>query len=110
MCPYHLHHHSDLNSIEDAFNTALTLQGGFFDTAEVYARGESEKILGACIAALPEEERSKVIVATKASHARGLSPGCLVADLPCKSRFCLSRTRCIGPSSEQASSTLLGRA
>ncbi|CED82563.1 aldo-keto reductase family [Phaffia rhodozyma] len=55
----------DFENIKLAFLEALEQQGGFFDTAEVYAKGESERIIGRIIKSLTPEQRAKIHIATK---------------------------------------------
>jgi aryl-alcohol dehydrogenase-like predicted oxidoreductase len=52
------------DSIKEAWDASVDAGVTLFDTAEVYARGESERILGALLAADPERAAS-VVVATK---------------------------------------------
>ena len=54
-----------LESIEAAFRASLEEGVTFFDTAEVYGMGESERIIGNIIKGLSAEERSRVQVASK---------------------------------------------
>jgi len=51
----------------EAFNKAIELGLNFFDTAEIYGDGESERILGRC---LKNVKRDEVVVATKFSPTR----------------------------------------
>jgi aryl-alcohol dehydrogenase-like predicted oxidoreductase len=52
------------DSIQDAWDTSIAAGVNFFDTAEVYGRGESERIIGAMLARDPEQAAS-VVIATK---------------------------------------------
>jgi aryl-alcohol dehydrogenase-like predicted oxidoreductase len=52
------------DSIQEAWDTSIAAGVNFFDTAEVYGRGESERIIGAMVARNPEQAAS-VVVATK---------------------------------------------
>lgn len=52
------------DSIQEAWNTSIDAGVNLFDTAEVYGRGESERIIGAMLARDPERGAS-VVVATK---------------------------------------------
>jgi aryl-alcohol dehydrogenase-like predicted oxidoreductase len=51
-------------SIEEAWESSIASGVTFFDTAEVYGRGESERIIGSLLAADPERAKS-VQIATK---------------------------------------------
>lgn len=51
-------------SIEEAWDSSITNGVTFFDTAEVYGRGESERIIGSLLAADPDRAKS-VQIATK---------------------------------------------
>jgi aryl-alcohol dehydrogenase-like predicted oxidoreductase len=51
-------------SIRDAWEASIDAGATFFDTAEVYGDGESERIIGALLAADPDRA-SKVAIATK---------------------------------------------
>jgi aryl-alcohol dehydrogenase-like predicted oxidoreductase len=51
-------------SIEEAWESSIASGVTFFDTAEVYGRGESERILGSLLAADPDRAKS-VQIATK---------------------------------------------
>jgi len=53
------------DSIEAAFRTSIEQGVTFFDTAEIYGNGESERIIGKLIKSLPESERKKIQVASK---------------------------------------------
>lgn len=55
------------NDLIEAFNKALELGLNFFDTAEIYGNGESERILGKCLKSVKREE---VVIATKFSPTR----------------------------------------
>ncbi|KAI9013676.1 NADP-dependent oxidoreductase domain-containing protein [Hyaloraphidium curvatum] len=48
-----------------AFDACCSTGYPFFDTAEIYGRGESEKVCGRFLASLPAEERKKTVIATK---------------------------------------------
>jgi aryl-alcohol dehydrogenase-like predicted oxidoreductase len=52
------------DSIQEAWDASIAAGVNFFDTAEVYGRGESERIIGAMLARNPEQAASAV-VATK---------------------------------------------
>jgi aryl-alcohol dehydrogenase-like predicted oxidoreductase len=52
------------STIRDAWEASINAGVVFFDTAEVYGRGESERIIGRLIAADPEV-RARVVIATK---------------------------------------------
>jgi aryl-alcohol dehydrogenase-like predicted oxidoreductase len=52
------------DSIQEAWDTSIAAGVNFFDTAEVYGRGESERIIGAMLARNPEQAGS-VVIATK---------------------------------------------
>ncbi|MCO5549773.1 hypothetical protein L7F22_003246 [Adiantum nelumboides] len=55
----------DFTNVEEAW-TSLNESGiGFYDTAEVYGKGESERIIGKLLKRTPEEQRSKIIIASK---------------------------------------------
>src|SRR3989304_1009949 len=54
--------HNDLN-IQEAFQVSIQAGINWFDTAEVYGTGRSERLLGQNIRSLPEEQRP--LVATK---------------------------------------------
>jgi aryl-alcohol dehydrogenase (NADP+) len=58
------------HAIIDAF---LEAGGTFIDTADVYSRGESERIIGRWLAAHPVE-REQVVIATKGRFATGDGP------------------------------------
>jgi aryl-alcohol dehydrogenase-like predicted oxidoreductase len=51
-------------SIHEAWDASIDSGATFFDTAEIYGRGESERIIGALLARDPERA-SSVVVATK---------------------------------------------
>ncbi len=53
-----------LESIREAWNASVDAGVTFFDTAEIYGSGESERIIGGLLAADPQRARSAV-VATK---------------------------------------------
>ena len=57
----------DLNetSIREAWEASIERGVGFFDTAEVYGSGESERIIGRLLADTSDDDRSKVVLATK---------------------------------------------
>ena len=57
----------DLNetSIHEAWEASIERGVGFFDTAEVYGSGESERIIGRLLADPSDDDRSKVVLATK---------------------------------------------
>jgi len=55
----------DLPGIQETWNLLNSKGLGFYDTAEVYGMGASEKIIGAQLANMSEEERKSVIIATK---------------------------------------------
>lgn len=57
----------DLNlaSIREAFQASIRGGATFFDTAEVYGDGESEKFIGRLLGELDEPTRARVVVATK---------------------------------------------
>jgi len=55
----------DLPGIQETWNLLNSKGLGFYDTAEVYGMGASEKIIGAQLANMSEEERKNVIIATK---------------------------------------------
>ena len=52
------------DTIQEAWDTSIDAGVNFFDTAEVYGRGESERIIGAMLARDPDRA-SSVVVATK---------------------------------------------
>ena len=52
------------STIRDAWDASIEAGVVFFDTAEVYGRGESERIIGRLLAAEPTV-RSRVVIATK---------------------------------------------
>ena len=52
------------DTIRDAWNASIDAGATFFDTAEVYGGGESERIIGGLLAADPERA-SRAIIATK---------------------------------------------
>jgi len=53
-----------LDTIRDAWEASIDAGATFFDTAEVYGKGESERIIGGLLAADPDRA-SKVVLATK---------------------------------------------
>ena len=57
----------DLNetSIREAWEASIERGVGLFDTAEVYGSGESERIIGRLLADTSDDDRSKVVLATK---------------------------------------------
>ena len=55
----------DMESIRSAWAAALRVGVGFFDTAEVYGGGESERIIGRLYSETAVAERSGVVLATK---------------------------------------------
>ena len=57
----------DLPGIEETWNLLNGKDLGFYDSAEVYGSGLSERIIGKQLAKTPAEQRSKVILATKVS-------------------------------------------
>ncbi len=59
---------ADAYAILDAFAEA---GGNFIDTADVYARGESERILGAWLA---NNDRDRFVIATKVRYPMGTGP------------------------------------
>lgn len=54
----------DRNSIRDAWDASIDAGATFFDTAEVYGRGESERIIGELLAADPARA-ARAVLATK---------------------------------------------
>ncbi len=56
--------HLTRESIREAWNASIDAGVTFFDTAEVYSRGESERIIGGLLAGDPDRAGS-VVVATK---------------------------------------------
>ncbi|MFZ4519995.1 MAG: aldo/keto reductase [Microthrixaceae bacterium] len=54
-----------LDTIREAWTASLEAGVGFFDTAEVYGDGESERIIGRLLAETPAERRGGVVLATK---------------------------------------------
>jgi aryl-alcohol dehydrogenase-like predicted oxidoreductase len=54
----------DRVSIREAWDASIDAGVTFFDTAEVYGRGESERIIGEMLAADPDRAR-RVVIATK---------------------------------------------
>jgi aryl-alcohol dehydrogenase-like predicted oxidoreductase len=56
--------HLTLDSIREAWTASIDSGARFFDTAEVYGRGESERIIGRLLAEDPERGKS-VVLATK---------------------------------------------
>lgn len=56
----------DLNSARPLFRRAVELGINFFDTADTYSGGESERITGQCLAEMfPGARREEVVIATK---------------------------------------------
>lgn len=55
------------HDLAQAFNKALELGLNFFDTAEIYGDGESERILGKC---LKDVRRDEIVIATKFSPTK----------------------------------------
>ncbi|KAG7562818.1 hypothetical protein FFLO_01773 [Filobasidium floriforme] len=55
----------DLPQIREAWFACLEAGYPFFDTAEVSGMGKSEEIIGMLLKETPEEERKKVVLATK---------------------------------------------
>jgi aryl-alcohol dehydrogenase-like predicted oxidoreductase len=55
----------DYEPIKEAWNASLAAGQTFFDTAEVYGSGESERIIGKLLKETSEEKRKEVIIATK---------------------------------------------
>jgi aryl-alcohol dehydrogenase-like predicted oxidoreductase len=60
---------TDEQTSREIFNTYIDAGGNFVDTADVYAGGRSEEMLGRCIA--ERGLRDQVVVATKAGFATG---------------------------------------
>lgn len=54
-----------LDTIREAWTASLEAGVGFFDTAEVYGDGESERIIGRLLAETPAALRGGVVLATK---------------------------------------------
>ncbi len=54
-----------LDTIREAWTASLEAGVGFFDTAEVYGDGESERIIGRMLAETPAALRGGVVLATK---------------------------------------------
>jgi len=52
-------------TIAEAWEACLTDGVTFFDTAEVYGKGESERIIGRLLATTPAHQRSGVVIASK---------------------------------------------
>ncbi len=55
----------DFPPIQEAWQAALQSGETFFDTAEIYGWGESEKIIGRLLKETSEEDARKVVLATK---------------------------------------------
>src|SRR5688500_1049226 len=55
---------SDTNSNKNVLSRALDLGINYFDTADLYEKGENEKLIGAIL----KEERKNVIIATKVGN------------------------------------------
>lgn len=55
----------DFANVEEAWKNLNESGIGFYDTAEVYGKGESERIIGKLLKQTPEEQRSNVIIASK---------------------------------------------
>jgi len=55
----------DLPGIEETWSLLNSKGLGFYDTAEAYGPGTSEKIIGQQLAKMPAADRSNVIIATK---------------------------------------------
>src|SRR3954471_8134235 len=62
------HPEKDFEPIREAWHGCLKAGQTFFDTAEIYGRGESERIIGSLLKETDEKEREKVIIATKCEH------------------------------------------
>jgi aryl-alcohol dehydrogenase-like predicted oxidoreductase len=58
--------HSD-SDLQEAFQASLRAGINFFDTAEVYGLGYSERYLGRMVHALPESTRNSLVLASKFS-------------------------------------------
>jgi aryl-alcohol dehydrogenase-like predicted oxidoreductase len=54
-----------LDTIREAWQASIDAGVTFFDTAEVYGKGESERIIGGLLAELDEPTRARIAVATK---------------------------------------------
>lgn len=54
-----------LDTIRAAWETSIEAGVSFFDTAEVYGKGESERIIGGLLAELDEPTRARISIATK---------------------------------------------
>nr|XP_018263128.1 auxin-induced protein [Kwoniella dejecticola CBS 10117]OBR85286.1 auxin-induced protein [Kwoniella dejecticola CBS 10117] len=54
-----------LPDIKEAFKTSVKAGLTFYDTAEVYGNGESEKIIGGLISESSQEEKENLYIATK---------------------------------------------
>ncbi len=52
-------------TIAEAWEACLAEGVTFFDTAEVYGKGESERIIGRLLAATPADQRAGVVIASK---------------------------------------------
>lgn len=55
----------DLPGIKEAWSALNANKLGFYDTAEVYGNGESERIIGRLLAETPQEQRANIFLATK---------------------------------------------
>lgn len=55
----------DFANVEQAWKTLNESGIGFYDTAEVYGKGESERIIGKLLKQTPNEQKQKVIIASK---------------------------------------------
>ena len=60
------------DTIREAWEASIDNGATFFDTAEVYGSGESERIIGGLLAGDPERA-AKVQLATKSCRCRGSS-------------------------------------
>jgi aryl-alcohol dehydrogenase-like predicted oxidoreductase len=55
----------DAAALQDAFKTALELGINFFDTAEIYGFGESERLIGQFLQQLDQQQAQQTFIATK---------------------------------------------
>lgn len=56
------------NDIKEAWNYCSDNGLVFYDTAQVYGYGESERIIGRLLKSLPEEKRGDIIIASKCEY------------------------------------------